>query len=115
MIALLGLLELPEVFLQFLRRLPGRAIDPLKHRIVFIPPPISARHAHQLDRGWVNLPRTSQMRAATKVDESVMHVDRYFRLFRQWIAILVKPTSLQPINQLLLKALPGKDLTRFVC
>ena len=49
-VALLGFLLAPEIFLELLRRFPGRAIDALQHLVLFIAAPICARNAHQLKR-----------------------------------------------------------------
>jgi hypothetical protein len=64
-IALLGLLEPGEVFLELRTRSPGRAVNPLQHLVARIAAPIGARHFHELE--GFELARAGYMRSAAQV------------------------------------------------
>src|SRR3989304_6106584 len=48
-VALLGLLEPPQVFVQVLPAEPGGSVDPLEHRVLLAPPPVGARAGGELE------------------------------------------------------------------
>ena len=67
MVALLGFLELGEVFVEFLLGEPGGAVDALQLAVVLVALPIGAGDGEQLER--LDLGGRRQVRAAAEVDE----------------------------------------------
>jgi len=52
-VALLGLLEAPQVTVELCLRLPDRAVDALQHRTLLVPAPVRAGGVQQLERAKV--------------------------------------------------------------
>ena len=66
MVAAARLLDLPQVVVELLLRRPGRAVDALQHRSVFVAAPISARHAGQLE--GADVVRAMDVRTTAQID-----------------------------------------------
>jgi hypothetical protein len=64
-VALLGLGQQPQVFLERVPALPGGAVDPLQLRVFLRTPPVRRGRAHQLERR--DQPGGRQVRAAAQV------------------------------------------------
>ncbi len=114
MVTLLGFLQLPEIILQLLGILPGRAIDALEHLVVLIAAPVGTGNRHQLERILLDLLRVFHVRPAAQVRERVVLVDRDFRLFLQWIAIFIEAAFFETFDQFQFIGLVGKDFLRFI-
>src|SRR5919202_534625 len=59
-------LDLPQVMIELILRLPGRAVNPLQHRPFFVAAPVGARDAGELERA--DLRRAIDVRSATQVN-----------------------------------------------
>ena len=78
MIAALGFFEAVEICIQLLLRVEARPVDALHLRIAFLPFPVSACDAHQLERA--NAPGRRNMRPAAEVYKFSGGVERHHRL-----------------------------------
>ena len=76
-VALLRLLEPPEVLVELLLREPRRAVDPLEHRLLLVAAPVGARRRQQLER--LELAGGLHVRPAAEVDEVALRVERHRR------------------------------------
>ena len=114
MVALLGFFELPEIILQLLRVLPGRAVDALEHLVLLVAAPVRARHVHQLEGVRLDLLRAFHVRAAAQVRERIVLVDRDLRLLLERIAVLIQSAFFQPFDQFQLVGLVLEDLARLI-
>jgi hypothetical protein len=73
-VALLGLLELPEIGVEVVLCSPGGAIDARQHRVVGIAAPVGTGHLHQLE-GGADLAHARHVRAAAQVQPLALPVD----------------------------------------
>src|SRR5262249_13381955 len=74
-IALLCLLEPPEVPIEILLRQPGRAVDSLEHWVLLVATPVGAGRREKLERADVT--RRRDMRSTTQIDEITLAVERH--------------------------------------
>ena len=73
-IALLRLLEPPDVLVQLLLGEPGRPVDPLQHRVLLVPAPVGAGAREQLE--GLELAGRRDVGPAAEVEEIALPVDR---------------------------------------
>src|SRR5438552_951957 len=76
-VALLRLLQAPDVTLELLLREPRGAVDPLEHRVPLVAAPVGARGREELE--VLHLARRADVRAAAEVDELPLAVERHAR------------------------------------
>ncbi len=107
-VALPGLFLLPQVLLELLGRLPGRAVDALQHRLLLIAAPVGAGDAQQLHAGGVDLPGALDVRPAAQVGEGAVAEDRDLRLLINHRPVLVLSPGFQSGDQLELVRLVGE-------
>src|SRR2546426_7524963 len=74
-VALLRLLQPPEVLVELLLREPRRAIDPLEHRVLLVAAPVRPRRGEQLEE--TDLAGGADVRATAEVDEVPLRVQRH--------------------------------------
>ncbi len=74
-VALLRLLQPPEVPVELLLREPRRAIDPLEHRVLLVAAPVRPRRGQQLEEP--DLAGGADVRATAEVDEVPLRVQRH--------------------------------------
>ena len=72
-VALLGLLEAPQVLVQLVGRVPGRAVDALEHRARLVATPVGAGGVQQLE--GAQLPGRAEVPAAAQVLERPVAVE----------------------------------------
>ncbi len=72
-VALLRLLEAPQILVQVLLAFPDRSVDPLQHRPLLVAPPVGGGRAEQLE--GTDLPGGLQMRAPAEVVEGAVSVE----------------------------------------
>src|SRR5947208_9442587 len=77
MVALLRLLEPPEVLVELLLGEPRGAVDPLEHRLLLVAAPVGARRRQELER--LDLAGGLHVRPAAEVDEVALRVERHRR------------------------------------
>src|SRR5712692_9062319 len=75
MVALLRLLEPPEMLVELLLREPRGAVDALEHRVPLVAAPVGARGREQLE--VLHVARGRHVRAAAEVDELALPVERH--------------------------------------
>src|SRR5438093_82261 len=76
-VALLRLLEPPQVFVELLLREPGGAVDPLEHRVPLVTAPVGAGGREELE--VLHVTRRRHVRPAAEVDEVALLVERHAR------------------------------------
>ena len=78
-VALFRFLEHREIFIEFLFRFEGRAVNALELRILFVAFVVGARHAGELERADVS--GAHDVRAGAKIDEVAIAIegDRFAR------------------------------------
>src|SRR6266446_4812526 len=76
-VALLRLLEPPQVLVELLLREPGGPVDPLEHRVALVTTPVGAGRREELE--VLDLPGGRHVRAAAEVDEVALAVERHAR------------------------------------
>src|SRR5919112_1260130 len=69
-----GLLESPQIRLEFLLRRPGRTVDAGEHRVLLVAAPVGPRYVLQLE--GAEPARARDVRAAAEVEEISLFVDR---------------------------------------
>src|ERR687897_1149179 len=69
-----GLLQPPEVRLELLLRRPCRTVDAGEHWVLLVASPVGPRYVLQLE--GAQLPRARDVRAAAKIEEISLFVDR---------------------------------------
>ena len=81
MVALFGFLHFGEIFFKLRFLFERRTVNAGEHLVLFVPAPVSARHAGQLER--LDLARGRQMRPAAEIDEIALLVKGNFRVLGQ--------------------------------
>src|SRR5262249_35547368 len=74
-IALLRLLEAPEILVELVLRRPRGAVDALEHRVLLVPAPVRAGRGEQLER--LERARRRDMRASAEIQEFALPVERH--------------------------------------
>ena len=101
---------------QFLRRLPGGAVDARELLALFVTAPISAgrRTQRNADRLRIDLARSLDVRTAAEVGESVLRVDgQALGRVREGRAIVIEAPVDQVFDELQLVGLIMEELSRF--
>ena len=114
MVTRLGFLEHLQVLLEFIRRLPGRAVDARQHLVVFVAAPVGPGDRHQLEGRRVDLAGVLDVRPAAQVREGIALVERDFRLGIQRVAVFVQAAFFQAVDQFQLVGLVLEDLAGFI-
>ncbi len=73
-VALLRLLEPPEMLVELLLGEPGGPVDPLQHRVLLVPAPVGAGGGEELE--GLDLAGRGHVRAAAEIEEVALPVDR---------------------------------------
>jgi hypothetical protein len=73
-VALLRLLEAPEVLVELLLGEPRGPVDPLQHRVLLVPAPVGAGGGEELE--GLELPGRGHVGAAAEVEEVALAIDR---------------------------------------
>src|SRR5215203_362299 len=74
------LLQPPEVGIELLLRRPRRTVDAGEHRVLLVAPPVGPRYVLQLESA--EPARTGDVRAAAKIEEISLFVDRDLTVFQ---------------------------------
>jgi hypothetical protein len=74
------LLQPPEVSIELLLRRPRRTVDAGEHRVLLVTPPVGPRYVLQLESA--EPARTGDVRAAAKIEEISLFVDRDLTVFQ---------------------------------
>ena len=99
MVALLGFLLAPKIFLQLLGRFPGRAINALQLLVLLVAAPVGAGDIHQLERLGVDLARVGDVRTAAKIGEAVVRIKRDLRLLFERVTVFIQAALLQAFDE----------------
>src|SRR5438876_1173009 len=76
-VALLRLLQAPDVAIELLLREPRGPVDPLEHRVPLVAAPVGARRREQLE--VLHVARRGHVRPTAEVDELPLAVERHAR------------------------------------
>src|ERR671910_3021422 len=110
-----GFLQPPEVSLELLLRRPGRTVDAGEHRVLLVAAPVGPCYVLQLE--GAEPARTRDVRAAAKIEEISLFVDRDLTVFqaldylRFVVVIYIEVLGLGLGDLLALyREIPGDDL-----
>jgi len=113
-VAALRLFQLVQIGFELLLVAPGRAVDALQHWVVLIPAPVCARDRHQLESVRRDLAGVIDVRPAAEILEAPMLVSAHGYRSLDLVAVLVKASPGQAIDQLQLIGLIGKKAARIL-